>query len=1406
MSNKKSFNKNSKYVQSLVDFILDTKPYHSKLTEIVEENQFFDDVNVSITERLLIKTKMSATWTYNYYSSGNSAFRTMPLQRVVAPYLTLEQYESGTQENIDMASVPYVYSKKRMDGGSANDVLVMRGAAREPMLEGHDFFQSKGSFQFQIKQTRDANDAIKPRWVPTNIDTVVSTANATVQANALDITNPNSAISKISDLLQKIGNIPNLSAEALTALDDILAIVAMPNLPYTYEPLLNQLVSDGTPIEDLNSQMPSTDQFTWWVGEDDGTSKFVDDRFEQLSPSLARYYGVIPGHEDDGPVLTSPVFSDAEMREVGDLVYDDTLTAFLSVTNIVPNLLTDYEEWTLSLVSGSFENYKVTGSVSGHAGFVLAGTSFSTNRISFDTTDLGVPPNGATVKLVPHNKLVIHPDAPLETWNLIKVNPIAYTRPALTSTRYGYIQDAVGTVGSVTILNETVPTGTIVLTAISPTTFAITSTVDSGYTGTAVVGAPFNDGSIAFTIMSGSAVPFSAGDKFFIEVENKPPETVNLDLGFGYDLDSYDNPNLVYDTSGNINFAYDTRFTDYDMTALNLSVAQNAVSSRQWRIIAKPNGAPIATIKKDGSGPINSVDLQEATSGISPDPALTAPPLYNMAGDSHATHDIELYYADSFIVQYSDDNFNTVTNLGEVLVGDTFTSLTQGISFTLAPGSKPFIAVMSDDGSSAPSVHGGDVFSFSVINNSPVLTSTPIGLTSNNIARLIMHGDGFFDTPAASWTVAFTSANEYTVSAVDSSSNVIAGTPLAGTLVTSGIMPNEGLSFKGAGVHFTVVPGTMGLASGDTFTFRTFEEKPTFLVHGSVTGYTGTATVGKYFWNGKIGFTIPSPTAMSFEKVGTNFDITTSITIDSIRVDCPSLMYELLRTANGYMVSRSDKGAIGHMAFTAEFNDEYITFSNVDNGSSEIRIKVSGQPFEEWNAQDVIILNPTSSARLPLAGDTVLVQKAENETLSISLTPGFASLTPLNPLSIDQRFIDLDTNSSIPLSNTSPDTAILQGWLPMFVEKYDSASSVAEFSDTATTFIFKSAGTGLPIGTLKQQGAGLNEPIVFEWDSDFYNTYLPLNAEANIVLRGGGLDDRVRAHITESVKFLIDGGPLAESFMFNDNVNINLDDTNIFRINATYGEDINVAVQDGPFGGFLPGYANTPYDDFGYDTGQPPDIYSMLARYNLSSIDRDTILDQWNFYLDSNQDAPTTEAQWQHVWAMLEPYNNTTLLGDPAIGVIGDDFGYPAVGLAIDINQSTTSQASASFQEAMVMTAADSTNLHDVLGYDVGGIDDEGGVTAFMYSGSLPPVPTPLFGTTYSTLDTPLTVEGNGARTFVISFNAAPSVLASMPTPTFMICTPTNPTLTTVPAVETVQPGKYRFSVAQITPAKIIVS
>src|SRR5574343_956147 len=61
----------SNAVDSLIAYINDVKPYHSKLSEIIEEYQFYETVNVSVTDaKHFTKTKISCIWETETLSNG----------------------------------------------------------------------------------------------------------------------------------------------------------------------------------------------------------------------------------------------------------------------------------------------------------------------------------------------------------------------------------------------------------------------------------------------------------------------------------------------------------------------------------------------------------------------------------------------------------------------------------------------------------------------------------------------------------------------------------------------------------------------------------------------------------------------------------------------------------------------------------------------------------------------------------------------------------------------------------------------------------------------------------------------------------------------------------------------------------------------------------------------------------------------------------------------------------------------------------------------------------------------------------------------------------------------------------------------------------------------------------------
>lgn len=1470
-------NKNSQYIASLVDYILDTKPYHSKLTEIVEEYQFFDSMNVHFEEKTNIQIKIDPAWMYNFFSSGDSTLRSFGVKQLEYPSTTVfpsnaspsypGAIKANRDENTDFANIPYVYSKKAFDGVGVADLLIERNGNRstmEPLVEGLDFFQSHGSMQLQIKQTTDAGSNFVPSWAETRDENVISTATALTKQFAEDTGNPYSAVNQVKNLLLQIQALPGLSPAAITALNDLFTIVAIPKLPQDYEPLLNQLVADGTPV---------LAGYIGWVGQDTTSTTYVSERFSQLSPSM--YFNM---------------FSDADVRESGQAAYDDVMTSILNILSItVTGLAVPGDTWSVVAQDDAVPLYAVFSSINGYIGSFTAtvgGTLFSTSTISFRAAFVSQPVTGDSVTIKNRNRLVFGPSAPLEKWDIIKINPIAYTRPVLVSTRYGYIQDQFGVQGQVTLIDPALPTGTIILTARADgLTFDLTSTVEPLYTGVATANVLFNDGRIAFTIKTGSAQPFTLGDKFYIDVLNAPAVAIDLDLGYGYDLDAYDNQHLEYDNSQpagtKLNFVYDTRFTDYNLANLNLTIGQNAISGRKWRITAIPNlSKPIATIKKDGSGPSNSVDVQDATDGLAPDPALNAAPIYELIGEpTNGVPDLKLYYADFFRVEYSDNDFNTIVSLGTVAVGATFTNVIQDISFTIVQGSKPFIAVQSDDGPN-PLVEGGDVFSFGVLNAPPILNEAPVGLTSASIARLIMNGDGFHEAPPAQWVVTFGSSIAYTVSGILTEGTPgfqVPGGPLSGTLTTPGTSALEGNSFNRLGVHFTVVPGNAGLGAGDYFTFTTFSRKPSYLVHGSATGWTDPAVVGETYWNGTIGFTIEKPTAELFNHAAAEPRYvpvsentwslgTGQLQLMRLRFDAPNLIYTLTPTPigsgtpTGWYVTRSDIGAVGYLSQTGSFTDTYITIDTLVNVPSaevvKLQLEITADDFVLWNNQDSVILHPVISARLPASTDFVLIDKRTQDRLALNLdyssvaTP--PSLAALAPETIDVHFIDTYTGpGGLPLTTWSPETGVISNWVPLTMVARDSDTSVAEFSDVAKAFDVYAAGSGEPVGTLEPTGTNDLWPVSFTWDLNFFGTYLPLNTGSNLVTYGSGFNELLHARISESVKFLVSGGALTTDFLFHDDITVVVDEHNAWTIFQTEQDSITANVDDGPFGGFLPGYdtlrydqendpngyfgIGTPLTDYFLEAQQLAGITPLTARQAALTLAQrtnrlSTLIGLLDGYLQAGGIASTTLPQFLAAIDADDTINFTPANGN---GVSFPTFGIPALGMAMDItigqaganaNNPATEGVTNQVLDALVVMAIDTAYTYDSFGFDVGGLDSLADRTAIVYAGAVPPIPTPLPAfTTYAEFETPLAIVGDEsmpadftARVFELDFRVTTANLAYMqslqpastPAPPsgqlrVFIWFPGQSLPQQVSVVEKIGTGKFRFSVPAATEAKL---
>lgn len=1454
-------NKSSAYVQSLVDFILDTKPYHSKLTEIVEEYQFFDNVNVKIEEATFVRSMHKAAWLYNYFSGGNPSLNSFVTQRVYAPdFNGLEhnsdpannpgRWKAGRDENTDMASVPLVFSKKQFDGvGVADAWMELDGTGVLPYVEGHDFYQSHGSLEFQVRQIFDPLQptVLKQTWAETRTNSVISQASATTMTLEQDLARPQAAINKLITLVTSVqlhlqGNVvadPNwtLANDACTALLIELNGGTIPP-PWTVAPGDPNLILTGyysEIIEGGAAALPLLPPpgFVGWMGEDGvpdtgpvpPRSLYVDEAFSALLPPLL--FGL---HSDIG------------LHQTGELFYADAGDAYLTVSNVVADPALGIEEWTLVAINTSPSLWRVIGSHSGIAGIVAAGSSFSSPRISFDTVDVAPPIVGATITLTPTSQFTIHPDALLETWNIIKVNPRTYTRPTFASTRYGYIIDLAAVVGSVSLTDPDLAPGTYVIALTSPTTFDVTSTADPLYSYSGTVGTVFNDGGLGFTLINGSGQAFQAGDFFLVNVVNGPATVVDFGLYYGYDIDSYDNPELVYNNTDSLNpdfnrfidFRFDSRFTDYDVANMNLVVTQDAVDGRSFRLVAKPEiTLPIETMKQDGTTVTNAVDLTAEGFEVSPVTVTGNPPVFSMPGDPNPAVDVELYYANEFILEYSDDGFATTTVVGLVPVGGSFSDPLLGISFDLVAGSKPFIGASCDDGLLNPRVEGGDVFFFTVRNPPPTLTNAPISIMGANIPRLIMHGDSYYSSIAADWTITFSSVSAYTVNALYNSGPLsgtqVPGYPVSGTLSLTTANPVANATYKDDNVHFTIVTGS-GVGAGDTFTFQTHERRPSFLVHGSVTGWTEDAEYDRWYYNGSIGFKIKSPTLEVFDAAPLptqypevlgyfNFPVG-FVQLNYLRPDVPELVYTFTRSASGFLVRRSDLDVQGHCQLSGVYEDQYLKVTVADTTQS-FQLKTKPDDFTFWNAQDTVIVRSDIAALNPSSDDYVVVKKTEMGTLIVNLDYESAlaplpDISVLAPVSIDADFIDVTTGyGGVPLSVTSPEVELLTGWLPTFTKKLDTTTSVAEFPDVADIFEVYSAATGQLVGTLKPQTTPFEEPTIFQFDSTFFSTYLPLNAQANVLTLGTGLDENVRVLISEKLNILEAGSAIFENALFNDNIVISVDEEDQKFITSNMETLMSVDVEDSPFGGFLPGYDNLPYDaedalslnivdltnaQGQYDTGLALVDHYLRAQY-LSTLALPTPAEQTE--LTTLLALISNYLQPGGITATSLPDFLAALDADPYIsgGLDAFGFGLPKVGSAIDINRRDTEAGSAAIEEAFSIQILDQADSFDALGFDTNEMDAYGGRSALMFPSSLPPIGTN--GMDYATTDSPLDVGSYKVGTFELAFSNAPP---AMPTPTIVIWRPADTSPQPVGVVQVISNGRFRFTVPVPTEAKVVVS
>ena len=171
----------SRYLQSLVDYVLDVKPFRTKLAKtgaVSEEYVFADVMNLTFTDshdiRIFLgadlmpssatpssRARLSSSWVQDIVSDGIR--RTWPIPNITVPkyssHACREKFEVGVDDYAGIAGLTSgVFDQRRWDFMGITDVRVND----EHQQDSSDYFLSHGVFTFDVLGLDD--DDSKPYW------------------------------------------------------------------------------------------------------------------------------------------------------------------------------------------------------------------------------------------------------------------------------------------------------------------------------------------------------------------------------------------------------------------------------------------------------------------------------------------------------------------------------------------------------------------------------------------------------------------------------------------------------------------------------------------------------------------------------------------------------------------------------------------------------------------------------------------------------------------------------------------------------------------------------------------------------------------------------------------------------------------------------------------------------------------------------------------------------------------------------------------------------------------------------------------------------------------------------------------------------------------------------------------
>ena len=696
-------------------------------------------------------------------------------------------------------------------------------------------------------------------------------------------------------------------------------------------------------------------------------------------------------------------------------------------------------------------------------------------------------------------------------------------------------------------------------------TFDVVSSLD-GSIGTADIGSTFSTSEYSFKIVAGYINP-SVGDYFYVTIENDDPYAVGFDLTLGYDVDI---------------------------------TAQSKVHSYS-QFLSKNLARPDVTAKYP-TGEVVSYDVVEYDDRlIGFDLSVLNLTITNKR-IQNCYFELE-YNGTYFTVKKFTDSVNRIP-LAE------FAYIYPGVPYTCVDFSINLPSNVEFFGNDS----GGDLFVFSVINPDPAVDAFDFSIVSLNFGHISLYPKSFIDSPAKDWLIRFTDSTNFEVFDQHNAATKWNG--------------NVYESFDNGYIHFTIFTDSVPFEQNDLFRVTINDEKPSYLVHNEVTGFSKPLTVGKWYWNGKIGLKIDFPKYVvphTQQMIFTDHDNPLHQWIKEVEVP------RVVKVNEEIPVIKLDSGGspIATIKFTKpprydsasdtyDLNllDLHKTVNNVDVIEQRFDVFSShfghqrgagvGQTYyddmKHGLSRDVpghhdgtveFIINASSQIPQRTSGATVVYPTLHFEVRSNDLPLHHANDLIIfnNVEATDDVYLERATYDRLYLKSSSEKAEIAfnpyneaDHWFPIYTKPAKIFSDESDLIDVHVAINDKK------IGTITRTIGAINEYQlrVDGTDGGFFSEYLPFNTRlASKVVQDEQENEFINARITEKMKFF-------DLYRFSDKVNISLleskiktivqipvfdydKDGNIIGI-IGFHDRLNVKIFDSNFKGFFSGYDTQPYD------------------------------------------------------------------------------------------------------------------------------------------------------------------------------------------------------------------------------------